>query len=143
MRVAVQIVADEVNVQPDGKFNIVGGFTHIFASQFPALHGKCTIFLVLDLDPSYFAQVFDVILNWIDPDGRHLYTVNQAPLTIPVPNDSSCRVQIIVNLTGLPVTVPGPYHFRIDLRPHRTDLPPRSFEIPISVTPVAKLREVS
>jgi hypothetical protein len=125
MEVSVFIAADYANLTNDGKMNVMGIFTSIRATKFPAAHNEMYLILQLVADPSEYDREFEVNVRLINEDASE--TPVDINLSGKVPHNEEGRRVDIVQLFRLQRIVfsrPGIYEFKVRIdRDHKVSLP--------------------
>ena len=113
MKVQLAVLADQANVAPPGKLNIMGIFDSIFAPRFPTVHPFMVLALRLRFDYDDGDSKHTLQLELQDEDGKSYL---RAEATVVVPKIAPGQVNHanqILNFPGMQFTKPGKYHFRI------------------------------
>lgn len=108
MEVPLALLADSANISQEGKLNVLGVFTQIGASSFPAIHMSMTLVLQLDATPAEYGQTKHLQLRMLDADGSELGNL-EMDLEVPVPPHPSMRPNMytIVNIGAATFMKPG------------------------------------
>lgn len=124
MQVALFLAADYANLTGDGKLNIMGIFSTIFASQFPARHPSMHVVAKLIGELGEDGQTRQLRILLMGPDGERVLDFNgemQVPQRI---NAQKPEINAIINLRDIVFPVPGPYQFALFVdKDHKSELP--------------------
>jgi hypothetical protein len=113
MEVTLALLADAANLSQEGKLNVLGAFTNINASGFPARHPSMQMVLELDASVSEAGQTRPIAVRLLDPDGRILGEA-KGEMRIPQPvAGSGQRVHfgLVIPLTDVIFQGPGSHSF--------------------------------
>jgi hypothetical protein len=105
------LCADYANLTGDGKLNIMGIFSTIFATQFPARHPSMHIVAKLIGELGEEGQTRDVRILLLDPDGKRILEVGGEMEVPQRVNAQKPEINAIVCLQEVVFPVPGPYNF--------------------------------
>ena len=109
MQSSLALVCDSANVTADGKLNVLGIFSVVYAHRFPATHSSLTLVLrfnnVLGTDGE-----LELTGRFIDSDGEETIT----PISVSVSlNKGHDEAVSIINVNNLEFPRPGDYCFEI------------------------------
>ncbi|MCC7207014.1 MAG: hypothetical protein IT323_06890 [Anaerolineae bacterium] len=113
MELTFLVIADYATATPDGKLTLVGIFTEIRASAFPARHGALHLVAQLLASPHEYGRQFALEFKLVDEDGQ---LVMSLPVSAQVPHgDKGQRVYLnnMVRLENIVFPKPGRYEFAI------------------------------
>jgi hypothetical protein len=105
------LCADYANLTGDGKLNIMGVFSTVYAAQFPARHPSMHVIASLIGELGEEGQTRDVRILLLGPDGQRILDVGRE---MQVPQRGSAQkpeINAIYRLQGVVFPVPGPYNF--------------------------------
>jgi len=111
MLVTLFLTADYANLTGDGKLNIMGIFSTVYATQFPARHSSMHLIAKLVGELGEDGQTRDVHIFLLGPDGQRILEVGgemQIPKRI---NAQKPEINAIIRLQDVTFPTPGPYQF--------------------------------
>lgn len=73
MEVQLLQVADYASTSEDGKLSIMGIFSRIKASAFPATHAEMVVVVQFSVPPAEYGRKFNVVIKLIDEDGQEIF----------------------------------------------------------------------
>ena len=108
MEVPLALLADSANISENGKLNVLGAFTQIGASSFPALHMSMSLVLQLQATQAEYGQEKSLQLKMLDADGGELGTLKM-DFEVPTPANPSKRPNLytIFNIGAATFMKPG------------------------------------
>lgn len=111
MHLELALVADAVNLSESGKLNILGEFTQILCSSFPALHRSLSMAARFAGGPSDLGE-HEVSLVFVDPSGKSR-PIGSTRLTLEgTPRvEIPARMTLILTIEGVLLEVEGAYRF--------------------------------
>ena len=116
MTIKAAFLADSANETRDGKVNILGIFTVIYAGEVPSHLSACTLVAVLQPELEDIGTTAEIQLNWVDPE--HIPLLSESlmveildPQVVPLP-----PANIITHIHGLPVTRFGPHELHLQIK---------------------------
>ncbi len=113
MDLSFLVIADYATATPDGKLTLVGIFTEIRASAFPARHSGLHLVAQLIASPHEYGRQFALEFRLVDEDAQPVMSL---PVSAQVPQgDKGQRVTLnnIVRLENIVFAKPGRYEFAI------------------------------
>ena len=111
MYTSLFLCADYANLTGDGKLNIMGIFSTIYATQFPARHPSMHIIAKLIGVLGEEGQTRDVRILLLGPDGQRILEVGGEMLVPQRVNAQKPEINAIICLHDVVFPVPGPYIF--------------------------------
>lgn len=87
MEVIFAVLADSANVSKEGKLNILGNFSHISATEFPARHPEMQLVLRMEAQPAEFGKTKTIEMSLLGEDGEKLSGFS-AEFEVPKPEGS-------------------------------------------------------
>jgi len=114
MRLLTLLAADYANVSKEGKPNVMGVFTEIYAEQFPVRHSSMYLVMSLEASPAEYDQQRELRVKLITEDGRLEIVDWHATLNVPR-GSGGRRVQInhILRLQDIVFPAAGDYQFSV------------------------------
>lgn len=113
MEVTFAVLADYANVSREGKVNVMGLFTIIYADKFPATHPEMQLVFNLEAHAAERGRKKKVEIVLVDADGKRLQEL-RAELTVPTEGSSlTIGINQIVRLVGVTFEHPGQHEFVI------------------------------
>lgn len=112
MEVSLALLADYANVSVEGKLNIMGIFSLIYAPAVPTIHPQMRLVIQFKVDPAERGTSKMIEIKLLDADGNLLAGVGQ---NIQIPEDAPLNAEIpqIAVLNGLTFPKYGDYAFKI------------------------------
>lgn len=113
MEVKHALLADYANVSREGKLNVLGIFTQIFAQNFPVVHAQLHLIVPWQATRAESGKAKKFEIQLIDEDGKKLFSVG-SELVIPdgKPGKAISGNQIMA-FNGIKFEKPGQYAFHI------------------------------
>jgi len=97
----------------DGKLNVMGIFTHIFAPEFPARHPSSTLVTRITPDVDEYDAELEFAINLIGPDAETVWNFRR-PIKLPPPhNGRPSNLNVIHILHDLVFPAAGRYEFKV------------------------------
>lgn len=84
MEITLALLADAANISQEGKLNVLGAFTHINATGFPARHPTMNLVLEFEASVSEAGRERHIEVRLLDADGATLGGL-EASFTVPAP----------------------------------------------------------
>ena len=122
VKVPLAVLCDAANVSREGKLNILGVFSDLWARQFPCTHPSLT--LVVGLEATYTERgEHTVDLRLVDADGGELLKLDgQVNVQSPRPG-RPIFTQAILQLNNISFPKPGTYTLDILVTSPRAERP--------------------
>lgn len=126
MEVTLAVIADAANVSSDGKLNVLGRFSNIYAGALPARHPVMVLVLEIEADPFEAGTQKRIEVILADPDGVEMSKV-AATVVLPQPTTPGpMRSLMIMDFRELEFRKAGPHSFKTIIdgvdSPRTTDL---------------------
>jgi len=114
MRVVLALLADAANRSEEGKLNVLGVFTNIRATEFPARHPQMQMVLELEASAAEVGREKKLEVDVMDEDGEKIAEFD-ANLTVPPPKVAGQRVHMQLSLKIVDMVFPksGTYQFSV------------------------------
>ena len=114
MQIRIAALADYTNLTDNGKLNIMGIFSTIYATAVPAVHQQMQFVLQLAFEPNETGErTIRIVLQ--DADGRQILSV-EGSLNIPHPeNPERVIINQVVGLHNVLFPRYGSYEFVIEV----------------------------
>ncbi len=114
MEVVTLLTADYANITQDGRVNVMGIFTHIKASSFPAKHPEMVLVLKLEASPAEYGTQRKLSVKLLNQDAQETVVDWSRDLTVPS-SQTGERVEInqFLRLRNLVFLDEGPYTFYV------------------------------
>lgn len=114
MEIKLAVLADAANVSQEGKLNVMGIFTNIYAHKFPAVHPSMVLVLDIEAHPSEVDINHSVLVKVVDEDGKEIVRIDGS-IEIGAAKDQKLppHVSFTIPLKGLNFARPGVYSFDI------------------------------
>ncbi|KXK14562.1 MAG: hypothetical protein UZ15_CFX003003006 [Chloroflexi bacterium OLB15] len=114
MEVPILLVADYANETSNGKLNVMGIFTNIYASSFPTIHPQLFLVTQITASPAEYNRKFRLGIKLLDDDAMN--TLANIETEVQVPNGQQgelIRINFMIGLANLLFPKPGTYEFCI------------------------------
>ncbi len=129
MEVTLALLADSANVSREGKLNILGTFSTILATQFPARHPQMQLVIRMEASAGEVGMHKALVVKLMDEDANEVGKNRPIDIEVPPPSAPGQRteVNVIAQLVDTVFPKPGRYvfHILIDDRTER--------EVPLTV----------
>lgn len=114
MEVSLALLADAANISREGKLNVLGAFTSIGASAFPARHPSMQLVLEMDASISEVGTVKKIEVKLLDQDGQMLGEVT-GEIKVQRPAEPGQRVHfgMVIPLTDVVFLKAGRHVFDV------------------------------
>ncbi len=112
MKVKFAVLADYANTSTDGKLNIMGIFSRIQSTNFPARHPQCHVVVSCTVNEFDRGQDYPYTIRLHDEDGNNLLTLQS---TIHVPSDQLRDINLNFRINELVIPAPGNYEFLVQI----------------------------
>ncbi len=110
MRLELFVTADYANMAENGKLNVMGIFTEVLCSEFPATHPDLSLVAGLTASPAEYGRQRQVTFKLMDEDGQEVLK----ELTIPAtPAEGNRNLWFIIRMRDLVFERPGTYQFSL------------------------------
>ena len=93
MEITLGLLADAANLSQEGKLNVLGAFTNINASGFPARHPQMQLVVEIQASPGEVGATKHFEVKLIDEDGTELGGTG-GDFTVPQPQQAGQRVRM-------------------------------------------------
>jgi hypothetical protein len=117
MKVTLALLADFANKSADGKLNILGVFSRIFAEKYPAIHPEMKLVVRFEMHPAELGQTKRLQIQLRDEQGKQIFELagdlTVEPQTGAPSSGEMVHTDSILSLSGLPIDAPGTYEFVI------------------------------
>ena len=114
MELTLAVLADAANRSDNGKLNILGIFTSLFASQTPCQHPQMTLVLSFQASPMERGTQQVVAIKLVNADGQTVLAPPDSTLLVPAEGaELSPGLNLIANLNGVTFPTFGSYQFDI------------------------------
>ncbi len=113
MEVSLLLVADYANTTGDEKLNVMGVFTNIFATNFPAVHPQMYLVAQLKAGRAEYGRKFDLGIKLINEDGKEILSLSPK---VEVPTPQGVRrvtLNFVLSMVNIPFEKPGIYEFSL------------------------------
>ncbi len=112
MDLRVLLVADYANVSKEGKLNVMGIFTNITASKFPAFHAEMWLIAMLSAAPAEYGTTRKLTVKLLNEDATVEIMRWSRDMVVPQ-GTAGRRVEMnqVVRLVGLEFPSKGAYQF--------------------------------
>jgi hypothetical protein len=128
MDLVLAVVADAANRSDNGKLNILGVFSTLYAAQTPCQHPQMALVLGFQATALERGTQQSVTIRLVNADGQSVMTTPSSPVAVPADDtDLTPSVNLIVNLNGVRFDTFGAYRFDILVDGHV------KAQIPVSV----------
>lgn len=108
MRVSFALFADAANLSQEGKLNVLGVFDALHVATLPTVHPRACLVVHLK-GTSLDTGQHEVVLRWLNPSGRELWTsTGELSVGSPPPGVGEMDLPLIAQV-DLPLDVPGTY----------------------------------
>lgn len=115
MQLTLFVIADYANITENGKLNVMGIFSEIYASRFPARHSSMQLVIKFRGELGEYGDQRNLVIQLHAPDGQIITTVS-GMVEIPPPHDGrKSEVNAIVALNNVVFPAPGPYQFVVKI----------------------------
>ena len=111
MKLLLFLTADYANITREGKLNVMGIFSDVYSSQFPARHPSMHIVAKLGAELGEYGQTRDFIVKLLDEDGNQIFDLSGQ---FQIPKGERGRkpeVNVILELKDIVFLKPGIYQF--------------------------------
>lgn len=110
VEVTLAVLADSANVSMEGKLNILGNFSNIKATTFPAQHPEMQLVLRMEASPAEIGRHKKLEMQLLDEDGGKISGFN-ADFEVPKPPKSGepVSIQIITRIVNVVFPKAGRY----------------------------------
>ena len=113
MRVQLAVLADQANIAPPGKMNIMGIFDTISARKFPTVQPFMVLALRLKLEYEDREKIHELVISMQDEDGKEYINAKAQVEVDKVPPGETGHMNQILGFPGTQFGQPGRYSFRI------------------------------
>jgi hypothetical protein len=115
MELLTFLVADYANVAEGGKLNVMGIFSNIFATNFPARHPSMFIVAKLGADLGEYGDQRTLTIKLMDADGHEIMRFER-PIIIPQPEGGHRpEVTAILQINDIVFPYAGRYQFSLQI----------------------------
>ena len=113
MKIPLALLADAANVS-EGKLNILGNFSIIYAEKFPTRHPQMQLVLRMEASPAEVGMEKNIEVTMHDADGQRIAGF-KADFTVPEPKTAGEEVQMqtILQLRDTVFPQPGRYGIHV------------------------------
>jgi len=115
MEVSLALVADAANRSEEGKLNILGAFSNLFAVTYPVRHPEMQLVLRMEASVAEVGTLkkFKVLL--LDADGNPKHTRVEGEFTVPPANRAGSRVymETVIRMVDTTFEKQGDYSLAI------------------------------
>jgi hypothetical protein len=116
MRLLLALLCDDAAVNPEGKLDIHGVFTDLFAPGFPARQDRVVLVLVIEWDREDEGR-FTFRVDLVAPDGKPTMTVSGHTDVDRRPADRPpARTQLVMPLETVIFPSAGAYRFMVRVK---------------------------
>ncbi|MBA7663758.1 hypothetical protein ES703_71806 [subsurface metagenome] len=113
MDVKLALLADYVNMTPEGKLNLMGLFTVINAPTLPWSHPQMQLVLQMEADPAEWGKQKKIEIILMDQDANTILTIG-SELTVPKGKSGKpVQINTILNFHNVTFKTAGDYAFVI------------------------------
>jgi hypothetical protein len=114
MELEIAVLTDAFNMSVDGKLNLLGVFTRIFAPSAPAIHPMMFVVTQFVAAPTERGSNQNIRFTLIDEDGKQLFTSGEIAAVVPDnPNDLNPVLNIVAGIGGVTFQNFGRYGLHI------------------------------
>ena len=114
MDVTLAVLADAANRSDNGKLNILGIFSTLYAAQTPCQHPIMSLVLSFQASPFERGSQQQVGIKLVDADGQTVLAPPDSLLQVPSSDgELTPGVNLIANLTNIKFESFGSYQFEI------------------------------
>lgn len=113
MKVQLAVLADQANVAPPGKLNIMGIFDTIGAEKFPITLAFMVLAIRLKLEYEDREKTHELVISMQDEDGKEYINAKAKLKVEKVPPGETSHLNHILSFPGTRFSKPGKYAFRI------------------------------
>lgn len=113
MKVQLAVLADQANVAPPGKLNIMGIFDTIGAEKFPITLAFMVLAIRLKLEYEDREKTHELVISMQDEDGKEYINAKAKLKVEKVPPGETAHLNHILSFPGTRFGKPGKYSFRI------------------------------
>lgn len=113
MKIPLAVLADAANVS-EGKLNILGNFSIIYAKKFPARHPSLQLVVRMEASPAESGSTKNMEVVMMDADGKKIMGF-RADFPVPGPANpgENIQIQTILNLQDTIFPTAGRYAISI------------------------------
>jgi hypothetical protein len=116
VKLTLGLLADFANKSSDGKLNILGAFTRIWADRYPATHPEMKLVLRFEIHPAELGQTKKIQIQLRDENGRQIFELSgdmnlRQPPPEALPRGQMMHSDQILGLNRLTFAAPGRYEF--------------------------------
>jgi hypothetical protein len=131
MELTLCALADAANTSEDGKVNLLGVFSSIYAMQVPATHPTMSLAMIFRASAGEKGRMYQVSIKLIDPDGNQIGPTPEFGLSVPQDAPGLApAANIVINLQQLQFPKYGNYAFDILVNGNSLRQVPISIEVP-------------
>lgn len=121
MKVKLAVLADYANTSKDGKLNIMGIFSRIQSTHFPARHLSCHLVISCSVNEFDVGKSFPYKIRMVDADGSVILTMNGG---VRVGEGAPARdVNLDLQINEIVFPKPGDYEFIIEVADDKFSVP--------------------
>jgi len=113
MNVPVLLAADYANVEQSGKLNVMGVFTEIYASSFPARHPEMHLVAKLIASPAEFGTTRRLTIKLLNEDATEEVVNWSRDIQVPIGTGGKVEINQILKLQDVVFPTPGVYSFSV------------------------------
>ena len=111
MKLDLFLLADYANVTGDGKLNVMGVFSQIFATNFPARHPSMYLVIRLLGELGEYGEKRSLTVRLVDEGGQPVGNIS-GEVQVPQPQGGRpSEINAILHLRDTIFPKPGPYQF--------------------------------
>lgn len=114
MEIKLAVLADAANVSQEGKLNVMGIFTNIYAHKFPAVHPSMVLVLDIEAHPSEAGIEHSFLVKVVNEDYKEIAKIDGS-IKFDTPKDQKLppHASFPIPLKGMRFEKPGVYSFDI------------------------------
>lgn len=114
MDLILAVVADAANLSDNGKLNILGVFSTLYAAQTPCQHPQMALVLGFQATALERGMQQSVSIRLVNADGQSVLTTPKSSVIVPTDeSELTPSVNLIVNLNGIRFDTFGAYRFDV------------------------------
>ena len=123
MNLLLAVMCEQAAMNPDGKLDIHGVITDLFAAGFPARQDQIVLAMVLEWDSGDHGR-FAFQVDLLTPSGQPSVTLSgQTDVDARPFGRPPARTQLIMPLETLVFPTPGPYRLRVRVKGREVERP--------------------